>query len=147
MIDGADEGFHSGIILGQHLYNEIHDVVFDNLEVSRWFDNGITTPRNLETTDNSHLTIRNVIVRDVDNAGSPAQPATLQNITSNPLQLSSIAVTATFTQTNNCPATLAPGASCTISVNFTPSTTGPLYGTLAVTHNAGHPYTAVLVGG
>ncbi|MFZ0548162.1 MAG: choice-of-anchor D domain-containing protein [Candidatus Promineifilaceae bacterium] len=69
VIDGADEGFYGGIILGEHLQDEINYVVIDNLEVSRWFDNGITTPRNLELTDNSHLTIRNMTVRDVDNAG------------------------------------------------------------------------------
>lgn len=69
VIDGADEGFHGGIILGQHLQDEIHYVTIDNLEVSRWFDNGITTPRNLESEDNSHITIRDVLIRDIDNAG------------------------------------------------------------------------------
>lgn len=69
VIEGADEGFYGGIILGQHLFNEIHYVVIDNLEVSRWFDNGITTPRNLESEDNSDITIRNVVIKDVDNAG------------------------------------------------------------------------------
>ena len=68
VISGADEGFHGGIILGQHLQDEIDYVVIDNLEVSRWFDNGVTTPRNLETTDNGYLTIRNMAIRDIDNA-------------------------------------------------------------------------------
>lgn len=69
VIDGADVGFHGGIIIGQHLYNAIHYVTIDNLAVSRWFDNGITTPRNLETEDNSHLIIRKVDVHNVDKAG------------------------------------------------------------------------------
>ncbi|MCB8945993.1 MAG: choice-of-anchor D domain-containing protein [Ardenticatenaceae bacterium] len=69
VITGADEGFHGGIILGRHLQDEIHYVVLDNLEVSRWFDNGVTTPRNLELEDNSHLTLRHLLIRDVDNAG------------------------------------------------------------------------------
>ena len=29
-----------------------------------------------------------------------------------------------FAATNNCPASLAPGASCTVSVTFTPTATG-----------------------
>jgi hypothetical protein len=41
-----------------------------------------------------------------------------------PFSVSSISLTGTgaswFAQTNNCPASLAPGASCTISVTFTP---------------------------
>jgi hypothetical protein len=68
VISGADEGFHGGVILGRHLMEEINYVIIDNLEVSRWFDNGITTPRNLETIDNSNITIRNMVVRDIDNA-------------------------------------------------------------------------------
>ncbi|MCB0012711.1 MAG: choice-of-anchor D domain-containing protein, partial [Anaerolineales bacterium] len=68
IIDGADEGFHGGIILGRHLMEEINYVTIENLEVSRWFDNGVTTPRNLELIDNSHLTIRDLTVRDIDNA-------------------------------------------------------------------------------
>ena len=69
IIDGADEGFHGGIIVGRYLFEAIHYVTIDNLEVRRWFDNGISTPRNLETEDNSYLTIRHVDIRDVDNAG------------------------------------------------------------------------------
>jgi parallel beta-helix repeat protein len=82
-----------------------------------------------------------------DNASSPPQPVTLKNITSSALQVNSIAVTENFTQTNNCPASLTAGANCTINVSFTPTTSGPLYGMLTVTHDAGDPYTADLIGG
>ncbi len=68
VINGADEGFHGGVILGRHLQDEIDYVVINNLEVNRWFDNGVTTPRNLETTENGHLTLRNLHIRDIDNA-------------------------------------------------------------------------------
>jgi phospholipase C len=35
-------------------------------------------------------------------------------------------------QTNNCPASLAPGTSCTIDLTFTPTTTGTTSGTLSI---------------
>ena len=82
-----------------------------------------------------------------DDANSPPQPATLKNISGAPLQINDITVTANFTQTNNCPTTLTASEDCTINVSFTPSGPGPLYGTLTVTHDAGDPYIADLVGG
>jgi hypothetical protein len=51
----------------------------------------------------------------------------------------------TFTQTNNCPATLAAGSSCVINVTVTPPTTGALSGSLSVTDSAtGSPQIAPL---
>jgi CSLREA domain-containing protein len=41
-----------------------------------------------------------------------------------------------FTQTNNCPASLAAGSSCTIMVTFTPSAAMKQTGTLTITDNA-----------
>ena len=41
-----------------------------------------------------------------------------------------------FEQTNNCPASLAAGSSCTISVTFAPSVAGKQTGTLTITDNA-----------
>lgn len=52
------------------------------------------------------------------------------------LTISSIATTGPFAETNNCPATLIPNASCNISVTFSPTTTGAATGTLVVTDNA-----------
>jgi CSLREA domain-containing protein len=43
---------------------------------------------------------------------------------------------AVFTETNNCPASLAAGSSCTISVTFTPSAATKQTGTLTITDNA-----------
>lgn len=39
-------------------------------------------------------------------------------------------------QTNSCPASLASGASCSISVTFTPNTAAKQTGTLTITDNA-----------
>jgi hypothetical protein len=52
-----------------------------------------------------------------------------------------------YAATTTCGATLAAGATCTISLTFTPSTTGSLPGTLYVSDNAsGSPQTASLTG-
>ncbi len=78
---------------------------------------------------------------------SPAQGVKLINTGSVTLNISSIATTGDYTQTNNCGASLGKGASCNINVNFTPTTTGTRSGTLSVTDDAsGSPQTAALSG-
>ena len=63
------------------------------------------------------------------------------------LMISGISVSAAFSQTNNCPASLAPNATCTISVTFGPASAGVQAGTLNVSDNAsGSPQTATLTG-
>jgi hypothetical protein len=62
------------------------------------------------------------------NVGTTSAPlsVTLTNRGATPFSVSAISLTGTgaswFAQTNNCPANLAAGASCTISVTFTPQT-------------------------
>jgi hypothetical protein len=52
-----------------------------------------------------------------------------------------------FAQQNNCPNTLAAGAHCTLSVNFTPSAEGSRSASLAITDNAsGSPQSVALSG-
>ncbi|HEY6270415.1 MAG TPA: choice-of-anchor D domain-containing protein [Terriglobales bacterium] len=54
---------------------------------------------------------------------------------------------ADFLESNNCPASLAAGAGCTISVAFRPETKGSLSAQVTVTDNAaGSPQTIVLTG-
>jgi phospholipase C len=81
---------------------------------------------------------------------SPAQKITLKNNQSVTLTISSIATSSGFAQTSTCPispATLAAGATCTISVTFTPASLGTINGTLSVSDNAaGSPQTASLTG-
>lgn len=67
------------------------------------------------------------------------------------LVLSSIAVTGTnagdFAQTNNCPASLAPGKKCTISITFAPIQIGSRSASLTLTDNAaGSPQNVPLTG-
>jgi hypothetical protein len=52
-----------------------------------------------------------------------------------------------FAQTNNCPATLAPNATCTIKVTFTPSAKGPRVGQVMIPDNAvGNPHNTAVIG-
>jgi hypothetical protein len=53
---------------------------------------------------------------------SPAQHVTLTNSGAGVLKISHIGVTSPFQQTNNCPSSLNPGANCTVTVKFHPTT-------------------------
>ena len=82
---------------------------------------------------------------------SNAQSVTLTNVGTAQLVITSIGIAggnvSDFGQTNNCPATLIPNASCTISVTFTPSTTGARASAVTITDNASNsPQTIVLSG-
>jgi hypothetical protein len=83
--------------------------------------------------------------------GSPSQqPIILTNYSGSAVTISSVTAGGDFNQTNNCPAspaTLADGASCSITVTFTPSATGPRTAILTVTDSATNsPQTAALSG-
>jgi hypothetical protein len=67
---------------------------------------------------------------------SQPQTATLTNSGTAPLDIKSIAISSDFIQTNNCPGSLAPTATCTISVIFTPTRDGALQGDVSFTDNA-----------
>jgi uncharacterized delta-60 repeat protein len=84
---------------------------------------------------------------------SPAQTITVTNTGSSTVNVSGVAVTSQFAQSNTC-ASLAAGASCTISITFSPAIAGgalnstvAVTGTLTVTSDAsGSPNTAALSG-
>ena len=69
-----------------------------------------------------------------------SQPVTLTNIGTAPLAITSIALSgedaADFTETTNCGSTLAPGASCTITVSFKPQAAGLETASLVITDNS-----------
>ena len=68
---------------------------------------------------------------------SVSRPVTLSNTGSTPLTITSIAASANFGATNNCGGSVAAGSSCTISVTFSPTVSGPLTGTLSLTDSNG----------
>ncbi len=79
-----------------------------------------------------------------DLVGVPSAPASLNvmNVGNLPLAITSITPSSQFSQTNTCTAALAPLASCTVNVTFTPAAAGQVTGTLAFVSNA--PYSPVV---
>ena len=82
---------------------------------------------------------------------SPRWPLKLTNSGSMQLDITSIAITGTnaseFAETNNCGTSLAAGATCTITITFTPAAPGPRTANVMFTDNAaGSPHNEYLVG-
>ena len=78
---------------------------------------------------------------------STARSVTLSNSGSGALALSSITATSGFGVTHNCGSSVAAGASCTLSVTFTPAATDAATGSVSVVSNAtGSPHTVSLAG-
>ncbi|MGI8772229.1 MAG: choice-of-anchor D domain-containing protein [Acidobacteriaceae bacterium] len=82
----------------------------------------------------------------VGGASAPAT-VTLTNGQSIALNIAAIQVAAPFSQTNTCGTVLAPSASCTITVTFSPAAVGPSSANLTITDDgAGSPRTVALTG-
>jgi hypothetical protein len=74
-------------------------------------------------------------------------PITVSNATAVSFGVKSIVLTgASFSQTNNCPATLAAGSSCIITVQFAPSAVRTYSGRVTVTDGTGRTYVVTLSG-
>jgi len=71
------------------------------------------------------------------NTSSLAQTVVFTNTGSAAVNIGSVITTSNFTDSSNCTGSVAPGASCSVNVVFTPATTGPLSGTVTITDGAG----------
>lgn len=86
-------------------------------------------------------------------ASSSQQIITLTNAGNATLSVTSIVAATTtggsssFTESNNCGASVSPSASCTISVKFSPTVVGNANGTLTITDNASNSPQAVTLSG
>jgi hypothetical protein len=69
-------------------------------------------------------------------SSSASQVVTLTNGGNAAMVISGVSATGDFSQTNNCPASLASAANCTVSVKFTPSAGGSRTGSLIVSDNS-----------
>ena len=78
---------------------------------------------------------------------SASQTVTLTNTGSSPLTISSVTVTAGFSQTGTCSGTIAGNGTCTLSVTFSPTAGGTTTGTLTVTSNASNSPNVVALTG
>jgi len=81
------------------------------------------------------------------NTTSTAQNVTLSNTGTAGLSVSSITASTQFGASNNCGATVASGANCTIQVTFDPTTPGAQTGTLTISDNAAGSSQTVALGG
>jgi hypothetical protein len=79
---------------------------------------------------------------------STAQQVTVASVGTANLLITSIALTDTadFTETNNCPSSLAPNSNCSIAVTFVPASGGNITGSLVITASDGSPHTISLSG-
>lgn len=68
-ITATDGDLWGAVVLGRHLQEHISHVTVENLRIERWFDAGITTPLNLEADENSHITLRDNVILDVETTG------------------------------------------------------------------------------
>ena len=74
---------------------------------------------------------------------------TVLNDAATPVNLMPISISpadGVFTQTNNCPATLMPGQSCTVQVTFMPPDSVTFNATLLVTDGSNQTQTTTLTG-
>jgi hypothetical protein len=79
---------------------------------------------------------------------SAAQTVTVSNVSNHSVTFSSIAASGDFSQSNNCPSTLAVNRSCTIGVTFTPTAAGTRSGAITVKDNSpGSPQQTIALSG
>ncbi|GAA3451920.1 choice-of-anchor D domain-containing protein [Dactylosporangium matsuzakiense] len=75
------------------------------------------------------------------------QTVTLNNSGTTAATVSAIAASGDFSQTNTCGSSIAVGASCTVTVRFTPTASGSRTGTLTVTSSANNSPATVSLSG
>jgi hypothetical protein len=81
------------------------------------------------------------------NTTSSPQTVTVNNTGSATANISTIATTGDFAETSTCGTSIAAGASCTVSVTFTPTASGTRTGSLTIASNASNsPSTVALTG-
>lgn len=78
---------------------------------------------------------------------SAAKTVTLKNTGGAAMAITGISASGQFSQTNDCGSSLAPGASCTISVKFAPTTSGAKTGAVTVATDATSGDTSVSLSG
>jgi len=107
------------------------------------YPSGGGSPAATLSTNPSSLTFASQPV----NTTSAAQAVTVTNTGTAAANVSSIAVSGDFLQTNTCASSIAAGASCTVNVSFRPTASGTRTGTLTITSNATNSPTTVPLSG
>jgi chitodextrinase len=131
--DGIYGQYFNGLIDEVRVYN----VALTQAQIQSDMNSpiGPVTPSPLVTFSSANVVFGN----QATGTSSPSQNVTMTNTGAASLTISRIAVTgvnsADFAATNDCGTSLAPAASCTISITFTPTTTGTRGAAVAVTDN------------
>jgi len=111
-------------------------------------DNAANSPQVVSLTGNGTAPAVSLSVPSLSfNQSGSTNTVTLTNIGDGELNVASITVSANFVETNTCGGTVNPGAACTLTVTFQPTTSGSFTGTLTIADNApGSPQQVTLSG-
>ena len=142
---------------GDHLYGQHFQGTIDEIRIYNTALTPTQIQADMSTPVASNTPVANLSASTLDfgtraiNTTTQGSPITLSNIGGAALSIDSIGVSGAnatdFAQTSNCPASLAPATSCSITVSFTPSAAGTRTATLVVQDNAsGSPHTVSLSG-
>jgi Abnormal spindle-like microcephaly-assoc'd, ASPM-SPD-2-Hydin len=128
--------------LGEHIYFSLETV--KNKTLIGVHSYGFTAPGPAASFSPTSLNLGTVLV----GASSAAKKVTFTNSGTSSFTISGVTASGNFSQTNTCSGvTLAPLASCDISVTFTPSVTGTIPGALTVSDNTSKsPHAVALTG-
>ena len=117
-------------------------------------DNAADSPQNAPVTGVGTAPAATVSVTNLTFAGqlvgttSAPQTANLTNTGTAPLTISSVTPSGDYAQSNNCGASVAVGASCSITVTFTPTNIWTRSGSVVISDNAyGNPNQVLLLAG
>jgi hypothetical protein len=147
---GATLAFGSSCVVGVTMTPTASGIRAAVLSIT---DNAANSPQTVSLTGNASSSSVSLtpasftFLTQLVGTSSNSQPATLTNTGTNAATITSVATTGPFTQTNNCPSSLAANGSCTINVVFVPNKAGALTGTVTVSDSAPNsPQTATLTG-
>jgi len=115
------------------------------------YSNDVGSPQilTLVGTSTAGNLVPSVLTFPAQKVGTPsiAKPVTLTNAGNVPLIIGSTLAMGDFSQNNNCPSSLLPHTSCTLSVTFSPSAVGTRTGSISISDNDGSsPQTVTLSG-
>jgi hypothetical protein len=104
-------------------------------------DNASNSPQSVSLTGSgvTGVTVSpTTLTFPVTTVGTTSAPltSTLANNNATTLSITSITITGNYAQTNTCGASVPPASKCTISVTFTPQSTGTLTGVVTITDSA-----------
>jgi hypothetical protein len=115
-------------------------------------DNAPDSPESVNLTGSGYVTTATIAPSSLTftsqsvGATSSAQTVVVTNTGENAMAVSGVTTSGDFAQTNQC-SSIPASQSCSISVTFTPTTSGSRVGTLTISDNAqGNPHTVTLGG-